>query len=252
MHGWGSSFFTLGYTWSHELDNVSGFRERNSEVPYYNPNQFYASGDTDVRNALVLSGGWDLPFDHLWQSGPKVLTSGWSLYPIFTYHTGFPLDVGAGLFTTTSDPGPSGAGDAGIVRADLVGTSPGFQNPQTYQNINGNSGNFYFNPSNFSNARLLNLDGIAQQDASQLPGYTYGTLGRNAFRGPGATNLDLAIAKKFKIRERATLELRGDAFNAFNHVQWGNPDTGISDLTFGQITSTASPRILQLALHLMF
>jgi outer membrane receptor protein involved in Fe transport len=252
MHGWGSSFFTLGYTWSHELDNVSGFRERNSEVPYYNPNQFYASGDTDVRNALVLSGGWDLPFDHLWQSGPKVLTSGWSLYPIFTYHTGFPLDVGAGLFTTTSDPGPSGAGDAGIVRADLVGTSPGFQNPQTYQNINGNSGNFYFNPSNFSNARLLNLDGIAQQDASQLPGYTYGTLGRNAFRGPGATNLDLAIAKKFKIRERATLELRGDAFNAFNHVQWGNPDTGISDLTFGQITTTSPARVLQVALHLMF
>jgi hypothetical protein len=99
---------------------------------------------------------------------------------------------------------------------------------------------------------LLTLDGIAQQDASQLPGYTYGTLGRNAFRGPGATNVDIAIVKKFKFRERATLELRGDAFNVFNHTQFGNPDTGISDLTFGQITTTASPRILQVALHLMF
>jgi hypothetical protein len=169
--------------------------------------------------------------------------------------------VGAGLQTTPTDPGPSGAGDAGSVHADLVGGSAGIMNPKPYQTINGNSGNFYFNPNNFSNARLLNLDSIAQQDASQLPGYTYGTLGRNAFRGPGATNVDLAIAKKFKIRERATLELRGDAFNVFNHTQFANPDTSISDLTFGQITNTANngnqnlgggPRILQVALHLMF
>ena len=252
MHGWGSSFFTLGYTWSHELDNVSGFRQRNSNVPYYNPNAFYASGDTDVRNALVFSGGWDLPFDRLRQSGPKALTSGWSLYPIVTWHTGFPLDVYAGLNTTPSDPGPSGAGDAGYVRADLVGNSVGILNPKSFQTINGNAGNYYFNPGNFSNARLLNLDNIAQTDASQLPGYTYGTLGRNSFRGPGATNVDLALAKKFKIRERATLELRGDAFNVFNHTQFSNPDTSISDLTFGQISTTAAPRILQVALHLSF
>ena len=261
MHGWGSSFFTLGYTWSHELDNVSGFRERNSGVPYYNHDAFYASGDTDVRNALVLSGGWDLPFDNLWKGGPKVLTSGWSLYPIVTWHTGFPLDVFAGLQTTPSDPGPSGAGDAGSVHADLTGTSAGIMNPQMYQTINGNSGNYFFNPNNFSNTRLLNLDGIAQMDASQLPGYTYGNLGRNAFRGPGATNVDIALAKKFKLRERATLEFRCDAFNVFNHTQFANPDTGISSLTFGQITNTANngdpnvgggPRILQVALHLMF
>ena len=261
MHGWGSSFFTLGYTWSHELDNVSGFRQRNSNVPYYNPNEFYASGDTDVRNALVLSGGWDLPFDRLWESGPKALTSGWSLYPIVTWHTGFPLDVYAGLNTTHNDPGPSGAGDAGYARADLVGNSVGILNPQSFQTINGNSGNYYFNPGNFSNARLLSLDSIAQQDASQLPGYTYGSLPRNSFRGPGATNVDIALAKKFKFRERATLELRGDAFNVFNHTQFASPDTSISDLTFGQITNTANngnqnlgggPRILQVALHLSF
>ncbi|HLY16965.1 MAG TPA: carboxypeptidase regulatory-like domain-containing protein [Bryobacteraceae bacterium] len=252
MHGWGSSFFTLGYTWSHELDNVSGFRQRNSSVPFYHPDEFYASGDTDLRHAIVFSGGWELPFDHLWQSGPKVITSGWSLYPIVTYRTGFPLDVFAGLQTTPSDPSPSGAGDGGSVHADLVGNSIGTLNPQTYQTLGGNAGNYYFNPSNFSNTRLLNLDNIASNDASQLPGYTYGTLPRNSFRGPGATNVDLAIAKKFKLREGAVLELRGDAFNLFNHTQFGNPDTGINSLTFGQITTTASPRILQVALHLMF
>ena len=64
--------------------------------------------------------------------------------------------------------------------------------------------------------------------------------------------MDLAIAKKFRLRESATLELRGDAFNVFNYTRSRIPITGISDLTFGQITSAASPRILQVALHLMF
>jgi len=252
VHGWGHSFFTLGYTWSHEIDNVSGFRQRNYSVPYYNQDEFRASGDTDVRNALVLSGGWELPFTHLWQSGPKALIGGWNLYPIVTWHTGFPLDVFANLNTTPTDPGPSGAGDASSVHADLVGNSVGTMNPKAYQTIGGNSGNYYFNPGNFTAAPLLALDQIAQQDASQLPGYTYGTLPRNAFRGPGATNVDVALAKQFRLGERATLELRGDAFNVFNHTQFLNPDTTITDLTFGQISTTAAPRILQVALHLRF
>src|SRR3984885_10808451 len=73
----GSAFFTFAYTWSHELDNVSGFRQRNSQVPYYDENYFWASGDTDVRQVISFSGGWDLPFDHAWGSGPKLLTKGW-------------------------------------------------------------------------------------------------------------------------------------------------------------------------------
>ncbi len=48
------------------------------------------------------------------------------------------------------------------------------------------------------------------------------------------------------------MELRGDAFNLFNHAQFGNPDTTLTSGTFGQISSTADPRIMQLALHLRF
>jgi len=256
MHGWGHSFLTLAYTWSHEMDNVSGFRQRNSGVPYYNHDLFMSDGDTDVRSTLVFSGGWDLPFDRL--PGPKAITSGWSLYPIFTWHTGFPLDVFSDLQTTDPDPGPSGAGDAGTVRADLVGNSIGTLNAKTYQTLTNPtigqaySGNYYFNPANFSTARANTLDGIASTDASQLPYFTYGTLPRNAFRGPGSVNLDIALAKKFRIRETASLELRLDAFNAFNHTNFANPDTTITDATFGQISNTAAPRILQVAAHLRF
>jgi hypothetical protein len=89
----GNAFYTFAYTWSHELDNASGFRQRNSQVPYYDEHYFWASGDTDVRQVIAFSGGWDLPFDRAWQGGPKLLTKGWSLYPIVTWRTGFPLDV---------------------------------------------------------------------------------------------------------------------------------------------------------------
>ena len=128
------TFFTLAYTYSHEIDNASGFRQRNSQVPYYNPKYFRASGDTDLRHVVAFSGGWQLPFDQLWKGGPKVLTKGWAVYPIISYQTGFPMDVFADYFTTRSDPGPSGAGDAGIVRANLVGSSVGNLQPQAVPN----------------------------------------------------------------------------------------------------------------------
>ena len=65
----GHVFYTFAYTLSHELDNVSGFRQRNYQVPYYDEQYFHASGDTDVRHVLAFSGGWDLPFDRAWQIG---------------------------------------------------------------------------------------------------------------------------------------------------------------------------------------
>ena len=250
----GSAFFSVAYTFGHEIDNSSGFRERNGGVPYYNHDLFRASGDTDVRQTFVLSGGWDLPFDRLWQRGPKILTKGWSLYPIVSANTGFTLDIFAGLNTTNGNPGPSGAGDAGNVRADLVGPITTY-NPGLTQTLNNPSaggpstGNYYFNPASFSIQRLLALNNVA---GNLLPTRTYGTLPRNALRGPGRVNTDISISKHFTIREGVNLELKGDAFNLFNHAEFQNPDTTITDSSFGQISNTYDPRILQLALHLRF
>jgi hypothetical protein len=57
----GRSYFALAYTYSHNIDNASGFRNRNSQVPYYHPDYFRTSSDFDLRHRLVFSGGWDLP-----------------------------------------------------------------------------------------------------------------------------------------------------------------------------------------------
>ena len=261
----GNTFFTFAYTWSHEIDNVSGFRERNSIVPYFDHNELRASGDTDVRHSLTFSGGWDLPFDQLWQRGPKTLTKGWSLYPIITWHSGFTLDVLAGLSTSDGDPGPAGDGQAGSVKADLVGSTVKTLNPKTNTGLsNGQLVNYYFNASNFSNLRANALDALAQTDPAALVGqFTYGSLPRNAFRGPSFVNADLSLAKHlFLFKEKVDTEIRADAFNVLNHTNFANPNLDITNPTlFGTVSSVVGatsttnptgPRIIQVALHLRF
>jgi hypothetical protein len=114
----GNMYHTLGYTWAHSIDDASGFRQGSSTVPFFDPNLFRASSDFDVRQYRTFSGGWDLPFTR----GPQKLIKGWSLYPILTWRTGFPFTAINGLGTSNTAPGPSGAGNAGLVNANLTGS----------------------------------------------------------------------------------------------------------------------------------
>jgi hypothetical protein len=183
------------------------------------------------------------------------------LYPIVSYRTGFPLDVMAfspGTASSIDSPGPSGAGDIQVVRADLVAPIQ-YYGASVYRTVASNSagaqsGNYWFNPNSFSNARevALNQEATTVNPATLLNQFTYGDFGRNALRGPGAFNVNLSLSKIFRVREKTDVELRGDAFNLFNSAQFGNPDTNIGDPNFGQISSTADPRIVQVALHLKF
>jgi hypothetical protein len=250
----GNTYFTLGYTYGHSIDNSSGFRNRDSQVPYYDPSVFRSSSDFDVTNRVTFSGGWDLPFDR-WNSAPKRLVKGWSLYPIFSWRTGFPLSISSGLPANYSDPGPSGAGDGYLANAVF---SPGFtniaiMNPRQVGSCNNpntgstDTGNLYFNCAAF-------------QAIADIPGTGYG-LPRDFFRGPGRTNLDMTLSKNTAFTERISLELRMDVFNVFNHAEFTNPDTNLYSATFGQITSTTfgaganqiqTQRIVQIAGRLVF
>lgn len=261
----GTSYFQLSYTLAHSIDTASGFRNRNSQVPAYNSKQFRASSDYDTRQRLVFSGGWDLPFQKWASRLPKRLTEGWSLYPIYSYRTGFPVDVFAGFNTRRTSPGTSGAGDASLVRANVAGKVT-FYDPHMAQTLNGAAGNYYFNPLSLTNCIKDPTDDNACSAALAAYGFptvsqavasaslrTYGTLPRNALRGPGRSNLDFALAKVTPlVGEGVKLEFRVEAFNILNAVQFSNPDTNINSPTFGQVLSTASPRILQLGARLTF
>ena len=278
----GRTYFTLAYTYAHAIDNTSGFRNRNSEVPAYAPNLLRASSDQDVRHRITFSGGWDLPIDNMWSSGPKRLTQGWSLFPIVTWRTGFPFDFFSrlpGRFDPGSE-GPSGAGDAFDVYANVVGSTATLD-PRKSQDFGQGPGNYYVNPNSFSNAQCGDDNnpiltcvpgpGIFPSNAQVVADpslATYGTLSRNALRGPGYINFDLAFSKTTAlIGERVKLEFRAEFFNIFNHANFLSPgvvnegdgvtfnaSTGnnINSSQFGQITSTYDPRIIQLALRLSF
>lgn len=265
-HYLGRTYFTLAYTWAHSIDNTSGFRQRNSSVPTYNPNLFRASSDQDVRDRITFSGGWDMPWDHLWSSGPKRLTQGWSLFPIVTWRTGFPFDVWA-LLGDQYNPGaegPSGAGDPYNVHADIVGPTNTL-NPRTSLDFGYGLGNYWFNPNSFTNAQCGDVNDpppctpgptILPSNAQVVANpalATYGTLPRNFLRGPGFVNFDLAFSKTTPlVGERTKLEFRAEFFNIFNHANFQSPNTNIYSGFFGEVTSTYDPRIIQLALRLSF
>lgn len=229
----GSMYYTLGYTYAHSIDDASGFRNNTDQVPFFQPQLFRASSDFDLRHVVTFSGGWDLPFDR----GPKTLVKGWSLYPILSWRTGFPITVSAGLPTLNGVPGPSGAGDGGLVNANLVGPVSYLTGHST-QTIGGVTGVYFFTPTSF--------------DPNVTSGY--GTAPRNLLRGPGRTNLDLSLAKVTPVLgEHISLKLSVDAFNVFNHTEFRSIGSNAADpTTLGQVLTVYPPRILQLGAHIVF
>jgi hypothetical protein len=152
------------------------------------------------------------------------------------------MDVTAGLsaFGTTN---PSGAGDANLVKPDWAGGAPKTLDPHQ-------PGHLIFDPTGLSDPPcFLNA-------AIPCPAFTYGTLGRNFFRGPRRVNFDLSLEKRTKLfGERVEMTLRGEFFNILNHTEWANPPGGAASVfspLLGQVTSTFDPRIGQLSLRFAF
>lgn len=208
--------------------------------------------DFDARHRFVLSGFYELPFRN------NRLTSGWEVGTIVQAQTGNPLNVTTSIanFTGTS---PLVAG--GGLRPDLLA-------PIT---ITGNPAQWFSNPLVCTESAQT---GITQPLCSSpagagaafaLPvgatpaGDHFGNLGRNALRGPSFVNTDLSLVKNTKLTERLNLQFRTEAFDVFNHPNFGNPNLNAQSGTFGRITSTRFPpgdfgsaRQLQLSLKLMF
>ncbi len=124
------------------------------------------------------------------------------------------------------------------------------------------------------NAPLLNADFGARADVIGLPGiahrdrnqwfnpaayseptqpYRNGNARRNSLRGPGLINSDLSLAKTLLHERRVSLDIQADAFNAFNHVNLGQPNSQVDNPQAGQITyAQTAPRQMQFGLHAQF
>jgi hypothetical protein len=152
----------------------------------------------------------------------------WELSGIVTLQSGFPFTINGGNGSNNSDAQQGGD------RGDIV---PG----QAFDVRQGGQANWlahYFNPLAFT----ANAVG------------TFGDSGKNMFQGPPIKTIDAAIAKNWTMFERYHLQFRWEMFNAFNHPNFGNPDSNATDgNSFGQITSLQLPmRVMQAGLKFTF
>ena len=188
--------------------------------------------DFDARNRFVVSAIYSLPFQK------SVLTRGWQLSAIETLQSGNPLNFRLANTSFTGAP---------TLRPDITGNVITGLNPAT--NGSPTTIGYIQNPGVFVN-----------QGTTLGTTLGFGDLGRNVIIGPGFSNLDLAIVRNIKIHERYNLQIRGDAYDLFNHPNFTSPVTTIGSSTLGLITNGSrtpagdfgSSRQIQLALKLQF
>jgi hypothetical protein len=109
-------------------------------------------------------------------------------------------------------------------------------------------GDMSINPLN-GGKRFLNPAAFRQPTAGTLSS----TQARNSIRGQYTRNLDLSLTRLIRVTGSQAIEVRIDAFNAFNWFQWGQPATALNNTaTFGQIVTAGAPRIMQLGIKYQF
>ena len=220
------------YTWSHSID----FGSRNNAFPSQR-----GSSDFDVRHNLSAALSYELPGSFRDRFARAAL-SHWAIDSRFSARTGFPVILNG---PSRTDPVTLQRYFAGL---DLVSEQP-----------------LYLYGSQFPGGRSINPGAFAIPGSGEI-----GNAPRNFVRGFGAWQLDFAVRRDFPIYETLKLQFRAEAFNVFNHPNFGtiNPSycPAGSSCTFGQATTTLAqslgglnplyqmggPRSMQFALRLVF
>jgi hypothetical protein len=222
QNAWKGLSGRVNYTYSHSLDDISngGILAYNlfngslaDQISPFNTRLNYGPADYDLRHNLTASYVWELPFKNKSRLLDRAI-AGWTVSGTFFYHSGFPFSIVDGTATNGlfADNVPPSAGAS--VLAQPIGSipttctaklSPCFSDPQ------------------FATA------------------ISFGTIARNAFRGPGYFNSDFSLRKNFHVTERLGFLIGANAYNIFNHANFANPGFNTLSSTFGLVTSTVSP-----------
>jgi hypothetical protein len=218
--------FNTSYTFSKSIDNNSVGSSNPQAQDFRNLRAERAVSDFDARHRFVFSGVYLLPFSG--QSAfMKRVAGGWSLSPIVNLQSGSPFSPIIAVVDT---------------RGSLLAFNRPFLVPGQSLYVPNRSPAQWVNPLAFSR---------------QATGF--GDAGRNILRSPGFQDVDLSLAKNTQIKERVSLQFRAEAFNLFNHPNFGQPANSVTSTVFGQITSTrtargdvGSSRQIQLGLKLIF
>jgi outer membrane receptor protein involved in Fe transport len=239
--------FTLGYTYSHSLDddsyNIGQFLPQDS----MHPGREYASSDFDITDRLTFSLTYSLPG----KKSPAQLLEGWQVNSIVTVQTGQPWygnDQSNNISGTnentdrwdffgnhrdfqsgnSSIPYCTGPGDGGCTQTTPNGpvSFPGAQSNVFFSACQAAAAKVDGGSTTGPTTDSLNTYGCYFQRHSVLipPALgTFGTAGRNGFRDSGFRNWDLSVTKGWKFRERLTTQFRAEFFNVLNHPNFANP-----------------------------
>lgn len=217
-----------GYTYSKSIDQSSSLAE---EIYPTDSALNRALSAFDMRHNFVGSFRWNLPFGQLLRNKNR-WTEGWEISGLARFTTGLPVTLYNNNNTSLLGSIPNGINNNGV-------DTPEFTPGNLQINTNPRNGRTAFNNVLFSLPALGQL----------------GSASRRFFYGPGINNFDLALLKNVHLTESKSLQLRLEAFNAFNHAQFFGPaavNGNISSPEFGRIVSAAAPRILQLGAKLSF
>jgi hypothetical protein len=209
---------------------------------FFNRSADYGISNNDATHDLKVNGMFELPFGvgKRFASSHKgfisQLVGGWQVSSIFEYASAFPNSLSYSGQSTSF-----GGGN----RPDLVSGA----NLDSIKNIGkmgrDSQGNvIYYTQDNLNTFK-------ATFQSAQLG--TVGNLPKNSFRGPKYWDVTMAVLKNFRITETSSVQLRGEFFNLFNHVNFSDPNFALDSGTFGRITTQRNdPRLIQLALKVNF
>jgi hypothetical protein len=223
--------FVANYTWSKALSNTEqggapvGINQRGTCLSCDKGMTGY-----NVPQRLVASSVWELPFGKgkRYMNGASDaldrIAGGWTLDMIATFSQGNPFTVLAAS-STSMDPLTN-------YRADrLCDGRSSLKNKDVRSN-----GHDWFDTTCF---------------ATPAPNY-FGNSAPNIITGPGVNNWDIGAGKLIALRDSIAMQFRADAFNAFNHAQFLNPDSNMADTNFGKITTVGPSREFQFSLKLLW
>ena len=221
--------FLLAYTYEKSIDNGSTSFDATNP---FNPRASRALSVFDVPQDLTASYTVQLPFNRFTGSFCPRLTTGWQLSGIAIFAKGEPIQI--------SEPSDD---------LSLSGTFDDTIDEPSYAN-NGSTLFVNKNPRNSAGQPYFNPNYFVAEPTGQV-----GDVMRRFFIGPGLYNFDMALLKDTQLTERMQLQFRAEAFNLFNHAQFNNPSGNFDNSIvggFGYVTSANNPRIMQLALKLLF
>ncbi len=207
-----SSGLTLlgSYTFGKWLDESSWYSDNNFFADPRNVRLDRGRGEQDQQQVLALSWVWEVPLFSNATGLRRSVLGGWSVNGIASFHSGQPLRI-------QIDRDNDYDGNRRNDRPNVVGDwklSPGRPRDEVIQQ--------WFNPAAFEH---------------NAPGQL-GNMGRNVVSGPGFKGVDLGVSKDFRITEGTKIQLRAEAFNAFNWVNLGSPEARLTSPLFGRITGT--------------